>query len=98
MLRVVSDLDLFVAFGHIEVVVNGVSHIQSGLANILVLSTLWDGGFEINGLLLDVHLVQGDAIVAQSIKIGLEVVEPSQLGDAHQVGHAFRLGVAVQFI
>ena len=35
-------------------------------------------------------------VFAQGIKVGLKVVEPSQLGDALQVDKAFAAGVAVQ--
>ena len=38
--RVVGDLDLLVALGHVEVVVNRVGHVQGGFTNCLVFSTL----------------------------------------------------------
>ena len=97
-LRVVGDLDLLVAFGHIQVVFDGIGHVQGGLADILVGSARGKGGDGVDASLLDVHLVEVDAVVAQAVEIGLVFVDPRQLGDTFQFVDALAFGEAVQLV
>ena len=95
---VIGNLDLLCAVSHIEVVVDGIGDTHGLFADLLILSTLWHGGQRLNGLLLDVETVEGDAILAQSVEVGFLVVEPSEVGDALEAVDARLIGVGVEFI
>ena len=96
--RIVSDLNLFVAIGHKEVVVDGIGDAHGLFADLLVLSALWHGGQRLDGLFLDVETVESDAILAQSVEVSLLVVEPSEVGNTPEAIDACFTGVSIEFI
>ena len=96
--RVIGDLDLLVAFSHIEVVVDGVGDVHGFLAERLVLSILRNRSYRLDFFFLDVEAVEGDAVFTHGIKTGLIGVEPSQLWDTAQAVDACSVGIAVQLV